>query len=443
MIQMDTVEKKNSKYILRRRLLILLIISTTYIISYFHRAAPAVVGPVIMDELHLNPEQLGLIGSMYFWAYAATALPSGLLSDTWGARKTIALFVLLAGFGGFLFAHSGSVEMLAASRFLIGLGVGVVYVAAIRIFSDWYSSDELATYSGLLLAAGNIGALMSTTPLVFAMRQVGWRYSFDIIAALTFLAAVVGYLVIRNKPSDLKAVRGDGSGTVADAGRPVSLSTSVKTVWGEKKIYMLGALLFSFYGTFMGVGSLWAGPYLRDVYGLSKIDSGSILMLFPLGMTIGCPLAGYLSDKIFGSRRKVLLYGGLLHLTSYIPLVFFSGSLGVGSLKVLFFWYGLSGGTFVVCFACVKEIYERRFAGTAVGSLNIFLFTGGAFYQYIMGIVINLTSSGSDVVFSHVYSIAFSVPMIGLLIGIIIFYFFRERRIETENVSEVFVQSEP
>jgi sugar phosphate permease len=417
----------HDEYIIRRRFFIFLIISSTYIISYFHRAAPAVVGPVIMDELHLNPEQLGFIGSMYFWAYAAAALPSGLLSDTWGARKTIALFVFLAGIGGVLFAHSGNVETLAASRFLIGLGVGVVYVAALRIFADWYAPDELATYSGLLLAAGNIGALMSTTPLVFAMKQVGWRHAFDIIAALTFVAAVVGYLIIRNKPSDIRPRHGDTSGAAADVGAPVSLSTSVKTVWGEKKIYLLGALLFSFYGTFMGVGSLWAGPYLRDVYGLSKVDSGGILMLFPLGMTIGCPLAGYLSDKTFGSRRKVLLYGGVLHLTSYIPLVFFSDGLGMGSLKVLFFWYGLSGGTFVVCFACVKEIYERQFAGTAVGSLNIFLFTGGAFYQYIMGVVINFTSSGSDVIYSKVYSIAFSVPMLGLLIGIIIFSFFRER----------------
>jgi sugar phosphate permease len=431
---MKPFDEMNDRYIARRRFLIFLIISTTYIISYFHRAAPAVVGPVIMDEMHLNAEQLGIVGSMYFWAYAATALPSGILSDTWGARKTIALFVFLAGIGGLLFAHSGSVETLATSRFLIGLGVGVVYVAAMRVFSDWYNADELATYSGLLLAAGNIGALMSTAPLVFAMKHVGWRCSFDIIALLTFLASAVGYMIIRNRPSDVEPRRSDTPRVAADFGRPVSLLASVKTVWGENKIYLLGALLFSFYGTFMGVGSLWAGTYLRDVYGLSKADSGSILMFFPLGMAIGCPLAGYLSDKIFGSRRAVLLYGGILHLTSYIPLVFFNDSLGSESLKVLFFWYGISGGTFVVCFACVKEIYEKQFAGTAVGSLNIFLFAGGAFYQYIMGVVISVASGGSNVVFSEVYSIAFSVPMFGLLIGILVFAFFRERATEMQSV---------
>lgn len=432
-----------NKYILRRRLFIFVMLSFTYIISYFHRSAPAVVGPVIMEEMSLNAEQLGIVGSMYFWAYAATALPSGLLSDTWGARRTIAFFVFLAGVGGILFAHSGSVETLAASRFLIGLGVGVVYVAAMRIFSDWYSPNELATYSGLLLAAGNIGALMSTTPLVFAMKQVGWRHSFDIIAALTFLAAAVGYFIIRNKPGDIGRRHAATPETATKVEPPVSLSASVKTVWGEKKIYLLGALLFSFYGTFMGVGSLWAGPYLRDVYGLSKIDSGTILMLFPLGMTIGCPLAGYLSDKVFGSRRKVLLYGGILHVTSYIPLVFFNDSMGIGALKVLFFWYGLSGGTFVVCFACAKEIYEKHFAGTAVGSLNIFLFMGSAFYQYIMGVVINFTSGGENVDFSKVYSIAFFVPMAGMLIGIVVFTFFRERAVELKRAPEMLVRDEP
>ena len=63
------------------RLGIFLAISATYIVSYFHRAAPAVVGPEIMREFALAPSELGFIGSMYFWAYALTAVPAGLLAD--------------------------------------------------------------------------------------------------------------------------------------------------------------------------------------------------------------------------------------------------------------------------------------------------------------------------------------------------------------------------
>jgi sugar phosphate permease len=398
------------------------VIAFTYVISYFHRAAPAVVGPIIATELGLSPSQLGLFGSAYFWAYALTAFPSGLLADSWGARRTIALFVLLAAVGGAVFAVSGTVEVLAASRFIIGLGVGVVYVAALRIFSDWYAADELATYSGLLLAFGNLGALLSTTPLVVAIDLIGWRPAFVVVAALTAIAAAASYLVIRDRPADLGGVAARPS---APNGALRTLVESARAILSERRIYLLGGLLFSFYGTFMGVGSLWAGPYLQAVHHLDKQQAGAVLLLFPLGMAIGCPVAGWLSDKVFRSRRSVLLWGGVGHLLGYVPLVFFTGSLERWMLMPLFFWYGLSGSAFVVCFACVKELYPARYAGAAVGALNIFLFTGGAFYQSLIGTAIGWNAGLEP---AAVYARVFALPMTGLAAGLVLFLAFREGR---------------
>jgi len=415
----------------RYRLWIFLAISATYLVSYFHRAAPAVVGPEIMREFALEPSALGFIGSMYFWAYAATALPAGLLADSWGPRKTIAAFVSLAGIGGFVFSLAADVTYMALGRFIIGFGVGVVYVAAMRILADWYKPDELATYSGVLLAVGNIGALISTTPLVILMGSIGWRNSFSLVAALTLAASVIAYRVIRNKPDEMGFPSPQQLTGMAMQGtkEKTSLRQAIGVVFGNKKFYLLGVLMFSFYGTFMGVGSLWAGPYLQNIYGVSKQMAGSILMMFPLGMVFGCPLAGYVSDKILKSRKRVLFWGCILHVLSYIPFILMAGNLSTTALYFLFFWYGLSGGTFVSCFACAQEIYESRFAGTAVGALNIFLFSGGAFYQYAMGTVINLYPALSPGVYPlAAYKTAFSVPAIGLIIGIIVFYFFNENR---------------
>ncbi|WP_371362072.1 putative sulfoacetate transporter SauU [Sporomusa rhizae] len=411
------------------RLWIFLVISATYLISYFHRAAPAVVGPEIIKEFSLEPSALGFIGSMYFWAYAATALPSGLLADSWGPRKTIAAFVFLAGIGGFVFSLANDVMSMAWGRFMIGFGVGVVYVAAMRILADWYKPDELATYSGVLLAVGNIGALISTTPLVFLMGSVGWRNSFSLVAVLTMVASVFAYRVIRNKPNEMgfPSFQEMSGPATKDVNKKTSLREAIQVVFGNKKFYLLGLLLFSFYGTFMGVGSLWAGPYLQNIYGVSKQIAGNILMMFPLGMVFGCPLSGYVSDKILKSRKKVLLWGCILHTLSYIPLTFFTDSLSIVTLYALFFWYGVSGGTFVSCFVCAQEIYEPRFAGTAVGALNIFLFSGGAFYQYVMGKVINsYVPLASGVYPLAAYQSAFIIPACGLIVGIIAFAFFKE-----------------
>jgi sugar phosphate permease len=414
------------------RLRIFLAISATYFLSYFHRAAPAVVGPEILKELSLAPTALGLIGSMYFWAYAATALPAGILADTWGARKTIATFVFLAGIGGVVFALAPTVIIMALGRFVIGFGVGVVYVAAIRILADWYKPDEMATYSGILLAVGNLGALISTMPLVILMENIGWRNSFTLVAGLTFLASAVAYKVVRNRPAELgfPTAPNIAGMSISLKEQKVSFGEALRTVFGNKKFYLLGLLLFSYYGTFMGVGSLWAGPYLQNVYSLSKQAAGSVLMMFPLGMVLGCPLSGYISDKILMSRKMILFWDSVSHIVCYIPLIFFTDRLTKNSLYVLFFWYGISGGAFVSCFACAKEIFEARFAGTAVGALNIFLFSGGAFYQYAMGAVINMYPVVSAGVYSLVaYKAAFMIPAAGLLLGVFAFVFFKEERL--------------
>ena len=431
-----TLEKSFGADIVRRmynyRILIFIGLSAAYVVSYFHRAAPAVVGPEIIKDLGIQPAGLGFMGSMYFWAYAAAMLPAGVWADTWGTRTTMSVFILLAALGGFIFGFAPSVEYLAFGRFLVGFGVGFIFVPAVRVLADWYKPDELATYSGVLLAVGNVSAIFSAAPLVALMGWIGWRNSFHVVSVFTLAAALFTWAVVRNKPSEF------GFPTPRDLmGLPpappapkVNLGSAVKAVFSNPQFYLLGLLMFSYYGTFMGVGSLWAGPYLQNVYGLSKLAAGNIIMMFPLGMVFGCPIAGYLADKVLKSREKVLLGGCILHALSYRPLVFFTGQLSVTFLYVLFFWYGLSGGAFVPNFACAKETCEPRFAGTAVGSVNIFIFVGGAFYQQVMGLVINHYPAVKPGVYAlAAYQAAFWVPFIGLIAGFILFCFFKERPI--------------
>ena len=427
----EKIKKPNKNSIVKMqkyRLWIFLACAAAYFISYFHRAAPAVVGPEIIDEFLIAPAALGLMGSMYFWAYAAAVLPAGILADTWGSRNTVSAFVLVAAIGGIIFGLAPNISILSAGRFVVGFGFGFVYVPALRIMTDWYRPDELATYSGMLIAIGNIGAMLSAAPLVLLMNSIGWRNSFYVVGVITVAAAVLAYTVIRNKPGDKgfpspREIMGLPPATV----QSIKIGEALKAVFSNSRFYLLSILLFSYYGTLMGTGSLWAGPYLQHVYGLSKEAAGSIIMMFPLGMIFGSPLAGYLSDKVLKSRKKVLLGGALLHCTAYLPLVFLNGQLPLTGLYGLFFWYGLSGGAFVCCFACSKEIFEPRIAGIAIGAINMFLFAGGAFYQYIMGVVIGKYPVLSTGEYSSVaYKAAFTVPLIGMLVGVFLFLFFRE-----------------
>jgi len=415
----------------RYRMLIFVVISLSYVVSYFHRSSSAVVGPVLMDDLGISPTDLGFIGSMYFWAYAVACLPSGLLTDAIGARKTITFCLGIAAAGTMLFAASSSVPLLGAARALIGFGVSSVYIAAMKIFSDWYKKNELATCSGALLAVGNVGALLSTAPLVVLIGGFGWRSTFVGLGWYTVAVAVISYLFIRNSPTELGFSPVEAATPEAKLGTEPqpSVMAALLQLLSTRNFYLLSVLSFMYYGTFMGVGALWAGPYLQDVYGLSRQGAASVLMFFPIGMTVGCPLSGYLSDKVLRSRRLVLLYGSVLHLLAYIPFIFFTDQIPPLGLYCLFFYFGISGGFFVSCFACAKEIAHPAFSGTAIGTLNMLLAFGAAFYQYAMGIILNSYGRGSDGSYGHdAYRMIFIAAAIGLLIGCISIYKFNEHK---------------
>ena len=182
-----------------------------------------------------------------------------------------------------------------------------------------------------------------------------------------------------------------------------------------------------YYGTFMGVGALWAGPYLQDVYGLSRQAAASVLMFFPLGMTVGCPLSGYLSDKVLRSRRKVLLYGSILHLLAYIPFIFLTDSIPSVGLYCLFFYFGVSGGFFVSCFACAKEISHPAYSGTSIGTLNMLLAFGAAFYQYALGLILSSYERTPAGDYGYeAYRMIFIAAAAGMVIGCISIYKFHE-----------------
>ncbi|MFR1533848.1 MAG: MFS transporter [Bilophila wadsworthia] len=65
-------------------------------------------------------------------------IPAGILSDRWGSRNTIASFLLIGAAGSLLFALSGSVTAATVGRVLIGVGMGMVFVPALRVILYWF-----------------------------------------------------------------------------------------------------------------------------------------------------------------------------------------------------------------------------------------------------------------------------------------------------------------
>jgi sugar phosphate permease len=369
---------------LRYRWFIFWILAFSYILVYFHRLCPAVVAVDMMRDLHAGGALLGLLGSAYFYPYALMQLPAGLLSDSWGPRRAITLFFTVAFAGSLLLGLAPSLFWAIVGRTLVGLGVSMLFVPTMKVLAEWFRVREFATMTAILMAMGGIGSLAAATPLALLSNWLGWRLSFVAVGALTLLLATLVWLFVRDRPADLSWP--SPSEPSGPAPSPIGLVDGMKKVLTYPRFWPLAIWFFFDCAVFFSFGGLWGGPYLMQVYGLSKAEAGQILSMIAIGMIVGSPLLSFLSDRIFQGRKSVLVLSSSVVLCLTALLAFYTDGLPLAGLYLISLGLGIfSSAVVVIGFTTTKELFPVQMAGTSTGLVNLFPFAGGAVFQPLLG----------------------------------------------------------
>jgi sugar phosphate permease len=366
------------------RLLIFWVLAVSYILVYFHRLCPAVVAVDMMRDLHASGALIGLLSSAYFYPYALMQFPAGLLSDSWGPRRTISLFFVLAAAGSFLLGLAPSPYWAIVGRVLVGLGVSTLFVSTLKTLAEWFHAREFATMTGILMAMGGVGSYTAAAPLALLSSRVGWRFSFVLVGLLTLLMASLVWFLVRDKPSDigLPCPAEHAPGNKPDDG----LFRGMRTVLTDAAFWPIAVWFFFDCAVFFSFGGLWGGPWLMHVYGLDKAQAGQILSMLAAGMIVGSPLLSRVSNRVFRKRKPVLILASCATLLLTGFLAFATGTLTTASLYLICFGLGIfSSSIAVIGFTATKELFPVRKAGTATGLVNFFPFAGGAVFQPVLG----------------------------------------------------------
>ncbi|MGC8811490.1 MAG: MFS transporter, partial [bacterium] len=186
--------------ILPQRYLILFILNGVYFFVYFHRVSTAVLAPYLIEAFSASATSLGAMSSAYFYPYALSQPIVGFLADRWGAKKVITFSTLISFLGAFLFALAGSLIWAAFARALIGFGAAGVFVPALKILLPWFGARAFARMNTILLAVGNMGAIVASTPYAWFIQQVGWRNSFFFIAGLSLFLFFLSWQFVKDAP---------------------------------------------------------------------------------------------------------------------------------------------------------------------------------------------------------------------------------------------------
>jgi len=388
------------------------IIISMYYLSYFYRVSTAVISHDLMKDFSITAEALGMLSGFYFYSFAAAQFPLGPILDKYGPRKTVFFFSFFTIAGSLLFALAPSYTYAVVGRAFIGLGVSCAYMATLKFISMWFSKDQFGTLSALSMAIGNIGALTATVPLAMLSIAVGWRISFVIITIITAISAFMIWNFVKDKeittPSHIQKV-------------------PLLDILKNKNFWIVAVMQFFWFGTFVAIQGLWGGPFLMDIFNLSKTEAGKIISMIAIGFIFGGPFMGYLSDKVFKSRKWVIISGLSIFMMTLILLTKTDQSTSKIYLYIIFFIYGFFGSAGLIGYSHIKERFPLNQAGTVMSWINFFPIFGAAVFQHFLGMVLDFYGKIEGKYPLQGYKTSFFICIAGILLSISLYFFTDEK----------------
>lgn len=389
----------------RARWTILLVPALLYFISYFQRVAPAVVAGDLMAAFAVSAAALGTLSAVYPYCFAAMALPGGSLADVLGPRGTLTLGGLSMGGGAILFGLAPAFGVAFAGRLLVGLGASVMLIASLRLAAEWFRTDEFATVAGAAQSVGSLGALAGTTPMALLVEQVGWRHAFVAIGGATALLAVACFVLVRDRPEAHEAPRG-AAGAAARPPAPGlrEVIAGIPNVIANRRSWTAGLTSGGIYGGFAAFIGLWGVPYITQVHGLPRVEAANLIALAAVGLLVGAPVIGWLSDRVLERRRLPLVAVSALNVVAWLPLTLPATPVAAVWLAPVCFLIGLSASVVVLVFACIREVNDPRYVGVALGFHNFPAFIFFGLTQWLTGVVLDRLWDGTLAGGVRVYS---------------------------------------
>ena len=271
------------------------------LLAFFVRLAPAVAIPDLQRAFSLDAVELGLLTALYLWPFALMQPVAGMLVDAFGARRTVTVFLVIAGTGQVVFALAPSFSLALLGRALSGLGAATLYVGAAKIMAQWFRSSEFGTLTGAWTSVANLGGLTAAGPLAASIALVGWRISLGTVGVAVLVTALLVHIFVRDTHGELKppaSAEIDGGTHGRGAAPTPSVWQGMLTVLQTPTTWLLGGYAVLLFGTMTMMQGLWAVPYLMDSYGHTQQQAANMLTLWAVGLIAGCTLWGFVAETI-------------------------------------------------------------------------------------------------------------------------------------------------
>ena len=282
----------------------------------------------------------------------------GFLADHIGRRKTLLAALLCFGIGSFLGAWMHDWKLLAATRFLVGIGVGNALVVSVVILSEVWPERTKAVALGVLSVAYPVGIVTSG---IITSKVAEWRTAFIIGAASAVVFVPAWFWVKETFTTDTRDIFAEKTVVTHDHRRNLALG-----------IIVYGTMLIGLWSAFA-----WLPTWVEDIAGENEKDHsklGTALTLLGVGGMAGSIVSGWLA-KAFGSK----LVQGICYIVCFLlswwmfrTIKELSDAVFIGS-ALLGFFFGISQGVLNIL---IPELFPAHLRSSSTG---LCFHTGRAF----------------------------------------------------------------
>ena len=383
-----------------------------YFYQYALRSAPSVMMPQLSEAFGLNTLGIASVVGLFYYGYSPFSLVAGAAMDRLGTRKVLPIACAVVGVGALLFA-TGSSGAASAGRVLQGAGGVFALVGAIYIATKNFPASRAATLVGATqmfgMAGGSAGQFV-VGPMIG--RGLAWdRFWIGMGIAGLVLAALLFLFLPKEKPTEQPA------GSWRSAIKPFGI------IFRNPQSILCGLIAGLLFIPTTIFDMVWGVRYLQEAHGLDYASAVMRSAAVPFGWIIGCPLLGFISDRL-GRRKPVIIGGAALLLVSLAWILF--GRTGVFPPYIIGLVAGIASGAAMLPYTVIKEANPPQFGGTATGVINFLNFTFSALLGPVFGWLLQHISGTAGAMERGHYQMAFAPLLLGVAAAIGLSFLLKE-----------------
>ncbi len=271
----------------------------------FQFIAVAAQMPQLRADLDFDYSQIGILLGVFMIAGAALSLPSGMIANRLGDRRTIQIGLVALVAGGMILGSGETFHAALAGRIIGGFGAVFITVPAAKILTDWFAGKEMATAMSVLGVAWPVGIAAGMSLLPFINVWSDWRVAVHVTAAVPALAI----LLVAILPGAGARDRG------AAAARPAMWSIRPREFW----VIVAGGAAWPLMSTGGYVVFSSYAPIMLIDRGIPHTSAALVISVLSWLLIAIIPLGGYLADRT--GKKDLMFWGGCLAAAAAIAMV--------------------------------------------------------------------------------------------------------------------------